>query len=431
MLFWKEMRPRTILFTGNFFFSMFAALTTYITLPYLSLLMPPAYTGLAIAAGAAVALLFFPLQPLLVEKFGAQELALFFASVLMVSLFGLAASPPAWLAIILVSLTILLQPFLYYELDLLLEATVAEESTTGRVRTMFLTAWDVGGLAAPLMMGALLAGTDAYGRVFLAAGAAFIPFVVLFATRRIPAGEPPKASYLWDTLRCIMHDRDLASVTIGHIILYLFYIWAPLYVPAYLHTVLGIPWSTLGWMFSLMLLPYVLIQYPAGWLADKYLGDKEMMFFGFIIAGTALASFSMITPATSLALVLLALVSSRVGSALVESMTEGHFFRRVSERDVNSISVFRGAWPLSNLIGPLLGSALLFGGSYQFLFATTGVGIVLSGMLATALIRDFVPLRYPKAGTASRGPRQIPQREAREAPLPPGLSAPFQEVREV
>lgn len=424
------MKPRTVLFTGNFFFSMFATLTTYIMLPYLSLLMPPAYTGLAIAAGALVALILFPFQPLLVRRFGAQELALFFASALMASLFGLAASPPAWLAVILVGLTISLQPFLYYELDLLLEATVAEESTTGRVRTLFLTAWDVGGLAAPVMMGALLASGDEYGHVFLAAGAALLPFVVVFAAKKLPAGGPPKVSHLSDTLRSIMGDRDLAAVTVGHVILYLFYIWAPLYVPIYLHEVVHIPWSTLGWMFSVMLLPYVLLQYPAGWLADKYLGDKEMMFLGFIIAGTALASFSVVTPATSLALILVALVASRVGSALIESMTEGHFFRRVSERDVSSISVFRGIWPLSNLLGPLIGSALLFSGDYQFLFATTGVFVVLSGMLVTALIRDFVPLRLPKGGTAFSRERPTPPSGAPPAPVPSGLSVPFQEATE-
>lgn len=424
------MKPRTILFIGNFFFAMFAALTTYITLPYLSALMPAAYTGLAIAAGALVALILFPFQPLLVEKYGAQELALFFATLEMLSMFALAASPGALTAATLITLSISLQPFLYYELDLLLEATVAEESTTGRVRTLFLTAWNVGSLASPLIMGALLAGDDAYNRVFLAAAAAFVPFVVLFAAKHIPKGDVPKASHMRDTLVCIMHDRDLASVTIGHVILYLFYIWAPLYIPAYLHTVLGIPWSTLGWMFTIMLLPYVIIQYPAGWLADKYLGDKEMMFVGFIIAGTALASFSLVSGATPLLLILLALVSSRVGSALIESMTEGHFFRRVSERDVNSISIFRGIWPLSNLLGPLIGSALLFIGDYRFLFAVTGVFVVFSGMIATALIKDFRPLRLPRraaARTAAPASLSVPPTGARQAPAPTAFSGPLQE----
>ena len=93
-----------------------------------------------------------------------------------------------------------------------------------------------------------------------------------------------------------------------------------------------------------MLIPYVLIEYPAGWIADRFIGDKEFMFVGFLIAGASLASISLLTPTSSLFLILCILVMSRAGGALIESMTEGHFFRRVSEKDINSISVFRGVY---------------------------------------------------------------------------------------
>ena len=36
-----------------------------------------------------------------------------------------------------------------------------------------------------------------------------------------------------------------------------------------------------------MLIPFVLIEYPAGWLADKYLGETEMLTLGFVIIGIA------------------------------------------------------------------------------------------------------------------------------------------------
>ena len=138
-----------------------------------------------------------------------------------------------------------------------------------------------------------------------------------------------------------------------------------------------------------MLVPYILIDYPAGLIADRFLGDKELMFLGFLIAGGALASISIISSTSSLALILLILVCSRIGTALVESMTEGHFFRRVSERDVNSISVFRGIWPVANLIAPIAGSLILFFGNYQLFFILTGGFIAVAGITATLLIKDF------------------------------------------
>ena len=383
------MNPRVVISVGNFFFSLFSTVTLYILLPYLSSFMPAAYTGLVIAGGAFVACMLFPFLPRFVSRYGAQQLALVFALLEMLALVALAASPGAFAGAFFVAVTMALQPFLAYELDLLLEATVAEEGITGRVRAIFLTAWNAAALAAPLLIGALLADSDAYGRVFLAGAGALVPFVVLFAARRLPRVETPQLSRMGDTLRCILKDRDLAAVTFGHLLLYLFFVWAPLYVPAYLHIELGIPWSDIGWMFFVMLLPYVLLQYPSGVLADRYIGDKEMMFAGFILAGASLAAIGLFSSATPLVVIVCALVASRVGAALIESMTEIHFFRRVSEKDINSISVFRGIWPLANLIAPIVGSVILIFGSYQALFAITGGLIAVAGGAAALLIRDF------------------------------------------
>lgn len=406
------MHPRVILSVGNFFFALFATLIAYIPLSYLSSFMPAAYTGLVIAGGAVFALILFPFLPRLVARYGAQRLALLFAIAEMIVLLALAIEPGAFTVSILIAIAISLQPLISYELDLLLEATVAEEGTTGRVRTIFLTAWNIAALVAPLFVGALLVNSDAYGRVFLAAAAVLVPFIVLFAARRLPHGAPLSPSPMRDTLTCIMRDRDLTAVTFGHLVLYLFYIWAPLYIPIYLHNVLGIPWSSLGWMFSIMLIPYVLIEYPAGWVADRLLGDKELMLAGFLIAGGALASVSLLTPTTPIFLILCILISSRIGAALIESMNEGHFFRRVSERDINSVSIFRGVWPLADVIGPIVGSLILVFGNYQLLFALTGGFVGIAGVIVTLLIKDFTP--------QARSFRQLsPQALLREEPVTP------------
>lgn len=383
------MRPRTVIFIGNFFFSLFIALITYILLPYLSSFMPSAYTGLVISAGALVAVILFPFMPKLVERYGAQRLVLVFATMEMFALLALATTPGPLTGILLVAVAIALQPFMAYELDILLETTVAEEGTTGRVRAIFLTAWNIAALAAPLLVGALLASSEAYGHVFFASAVALVPFIVLLTVRDLPKGVPPELSSMWNTLLCIMRDRDLAAVTFGHLLLYMFFVWAPFYTPIYLHTELGIPWSELGWVFSIMLLPYVLIQYPAGLLADRVFGDKELMFTGFVVAGLSFASIGLFTASTPIIIIISVLFISRIGAALIEGMTEGHFFRRMSEKDVNAISVFRGIWPITELTAPIIGSAILIFGNYQLFFILTGGFIALAGVVSALLIKDF------------------------------------------
>lgn len=359
--------------------------------PYLASLMSDVAAGFVIAFGALFSCFAFLFLPRLVSRYGAQQLAIVTAIMEMLVLFVLAGAPGAIAGAIFAAVAFSLQPFLAYELDLLLEATVAEEGTTGRVRTLFITAWNIASLAAPLLIGALLATSDAYPKVFLAAAVAIVPFITLFVVRKLPSGHAPKLATIGETFNRIRHDRDLAAVMFGHLLLYLFFVWAPFYTPIYLHTVLGIPWTDLGWMFAVMLIPYVLIEYPAGVLADKLIGDKEMMFAGFLITGGSFAAIGLLTAATPSFVILAVLIASRIGAALVESMTEGHFFRRVSEKDVNSVSMFRGIWPLSDIIAPLIGSLILLLGGYEILFFITGGLIAILGAGATLLIKDFRP----------------------------------------
>jgi len=383
------MRPRTVIYIGNFFFSLFIALITYILLPYVSSFMPAAYAGLVISGGALVAVILFPFMPKLVERYGAQRLVLVFATLEMFSLLALATTPNPLTGILLVAVAIALQPFMAYELDILLETTVVEEHITGRVRAIFLTAWNIAALAAPLLVGALLTRSEAYGHVFFASAVALVPLIVLLTIKTLPKGIPPKLSNVRDTLACIMRDRDLAAVTFGHLLLYMFFVWAPFYTPIYLHIELGIPWSDLGWVFSIMLLPYVLVQYPAGLLADRVFGDKELMLAGFILAGLSFAAIGLFTSSTPLIVIIIVLFVSRIGAALVEGMTEGHFFRRMSEKDVNAISVFRGIWPLTELTAPIIGSAILIFGNFELFFVITGGFIAVFGAISALLIKDF------------------------------------------
>jgi hypothetical protein len=78
-----------------------------------------------------------------------------------------------------------------------------------------------------------------------------------------------------------------------------------------------------------------------------------------------------------------------VGTALIEAMTEGHFYRRVSAEDINSMSLFRSVWPLSFVVGPVVASALLSITNFQTFLFVAGGFIAVAGVLTTLRIRDF------------------------------------------
>lgn len=381
------MHPRITLSVGNFFFAISSFITIVIAIPYLSQFIGNTYASLVIAGGALVSIIGFPMLPRYTARFGAQTLAIFFSLSQILVLLALAAVSNTTVAIIGIISIVALQPFLYYTFDLLLAAVTLNKGMTGKVRTLFLTAGNVATAGAPLLMGAVLLDTNDYNRTFLVVAAVIVPVVILFAGRKLPAGNPPKELHFGLALRTIFHDRNLSAVISAHFFLDLFYMWAPLYIPIYLHNVIGISWGQLGWIFSIMLLPFIFIEYPAGAIADKFHADKKLMILGFIIMGGAFATIPIITTNTSVIIILIILVLTRVGAALVEAMTETHFFRSVSAQDSEEIAAFRDTWPLANLIAPLIASIFFFVSGFSMFFISAGIFIIVAGIIASLLIR--------------------------------------------
>lgn len=382
------MHPRQILWIGNFFSAAHFFLIVFIVGPYLATFLGAEAAGLVISVGAIITLLLFPLMPIFVSKMGAKKLAVGLGFLQAVVLTILAGNPSASIAIACVALACAISPLISYQFDLLLEATIKNESETGRVRTAFITAANIALVFSPLIVGLLLDGTDRYDLVFFAAAISLTPFIMLFLVEKLPEGKPPKPSKLRATAVCMMGDRDMRAVAIGNSVLQVFFHLSPIYIPIYLHTVLGMPWDTLGWMFAVAVLPFVFLEYPAGYIADRYLGDRKLLVTGFIIMGLSLASLSLVTAATPIYLILVVLLLTRIGASLAEAMIEGHFFRRVTERDASTVSVFRMMRPGGAIVAPVLGSLLLIFGSYSTLFIVMGVLIAIAGAISALAMRD-------------------------------------------
>src|SRR5690606_447968 len=144
---------------------------------------------------------------------------------------------------------------------------------TGRVRALFLTATNLALIAAPLLTGTLLGDGDQYARIFLLATVSLTPFLALFLLEKLPTIEPPSIRKVRETCLCLWADADLRATAAASLVLRFFFGLAPFYISLYLHTELGFAWSDLGWVFAVMLLPFVLVMYPVGHLADTWLGD--------------------------------------------------------------------------------------------------------------------------------------------------------------
>ncbi len=382
------MSPRSILTIGNFFAVAHFYLIVYITGPYLATFMPDSATGLVVSFGAIITLFVFPWMPKLVRRYGTRHLAIYFGLAQLLLLGCLTVGPAPLAAVLLVALACATSPLISYQMDLLLEATMAKEEATGRIRTLFLTAGNVALVFAPLAIGFFMDSTEAYWRVFGVAALTLIPFVILMSLRPLPHGTTTTLISFAEAFQCLLKDKDTRATLIAHTTLQFFYHLAPLYIPLYLHTVLRLPWSQLGWMLTVMLLPFVLLEYPAGWLADRKWGDKEIMVAGFVLTGISFAALAFVNTDTMIVVILAILVVTRVGASLIEAMSEGHFFRRVSKEDDASVGIFRITRPVAALVAPIVGSIILTVSSYGVLFMFTGALIGIVGVTFALKIKD-------------------------------------------
>ncbi len=382
------MSPRIALTLSNFFSAAQFFVVLYVIASYLATLIPESATGFVIAGGAFLTLTIFPFVPELVRRVGLRPLLLGATAIASSALLFMAFVPSAVAAILLTLIYCMLQPIISYFYDLLLEATITTEDETGRIRTIFLTVSNFALVLAPLIIGLLLENTNAYWLVLVVASALFVPFLFFITSVKLPEGEAPHFSHIVEVCRCLLRDPDLFAVSVAMVTLQFFYHLAPFFVPLYLHGVLGIPWSELGWIFAVMLLPFLLLEYPVGWLADRVWGDQEIMAMGFFILGTGFASLAFVSVLTPLISIVIVLVVTRVGAALAEATVETHFFRRVSEKDANSVGVFRMMRPVGALTAPLVGSLLLYTSSYAMLFFVTGIGIIAVGVAGALSIKD-------------------------------------------
>jgi MFS family permease len=134
-----------------------------------------------------------------------------------------------------------------------------------------------------------------------------------------------------------------------------------------------------------MLLPYVFVEWPAGIIADRWLGEKELLIAGFVV--TAVPTFLLFFfHSPNIILWGGVLFVTRIGTALIESMTETYFFKHVDGRDTHLISFFRMLRPLAYVIGPLVATLVLAFLPLPYLWLVLGTIMLLGIFHASRLV---------------------------------------------
>lgn len=377
-----------LVYTLSILFTFQMLITAYSSSTYMEQFIAPAYIGLLYSVGAAVAIFITLTLPRLLRSIGnvATCLLLVLAINLSLLLIGLALGPVLTIAAFI--LYTALSPQIYINIDIFLETlTGSAEGTTGTTRGLILTLMSVAAFLSPLAMGQIVGEESNLSHVYYVGAVVGVLLIGIIVARFRSFLDPVYQTIrVRDMIREVSHNKDIKVVMTAQFLLQFFFTWAIIYIPLYLADYVGFDWPTISLILAAGLFAFVLFEYPIGAVADRHIGEKEMMAVGFVILALTMAAASFMAEFALISWMVLMFVS-RIGASLVEVTTESYFFKKVTGDQPALISLFRLMRPLANLLGALVGSLSLLFLPFHLIFLVLALAMA-SGVFITSFLTD-------------------------------------------
>ncbi len=367
------------IFVANFFFSIHFAATLYINSSFLGHFFSPPTVGWLYVFGALGNIIFLLNSERLLSRLGGRGFLAFFTVITLLSTIGAALAKTPVVAIVSFLVYASVSMMIYYALDVLLEE-VSDNKTTGKTRGMYLTITNSALLGGPILV-ALTENKNNFSDLYITAAFFLLPIIVLMMfSLKIKRGSErylpvPLPFNTWNKL------PNIKNVTVARMVLEFFFAIMVIFLPIYLNQNIGFTWREIGIIFTVMLLPFVLFEWPVGELADRRYGEKEIMSFGFLFI--LLTSLLMPFLGSHLVVWGIVLFVSRIGASFVEITTDSYFFKQVGPHHVGLISIYR----LSRPVGLILGSGL--GSIASILFPQNGIFLILGVIILIGFRQAF------------------------------------------
>jgi len=368
-----------------------SSLVAYVGSSYLENFTNEKYIGLIFAFGYLGSILLNLSATKILKKIGNSKFLLSI-SVLMTFLLFITGLGVPYLTIPAFILYLMTFPQVYLSIDIFLETLIGEdEYLTGGKRGITLTVMATATFLTTALMGFIAGPEGDLAKVFLYAagfGLFLIMYVIVFFRHFL---DPVYKVLIPREFFKLTISKDVKIVLYINFLLQLFYSWAVIYIPKYLATEIGLPWDEISKILAAGLFAFVILEYPVGRIADLYLGEKEFMATGITILALSTAAITFFDT-TSISSWMILLFTTRIGASLVEATTESYFFKKVSNTDMELISLFRLNLPVAYLFGSILGSIVLVTFSFNnipenFMFIILGV-ILTTGIFATSRLAD-------------------------------------------
>ncbi|MES2436646.1 MAG: MFS transporter [Patescibacteria group bacterium] len=372
------------IYLGALILALHYSFTIYINSNFLSEYFSERTISYLYTSGAILTLIAFIISTSLIKRFGNFRviIAVIFAEI--ISLLGLFATRDPALIKFFFIIHQALPPLLLMGLDVFLEGTLRTQASIGRIRSMYLTSMNLAFVISPLIVGKIIS-VSSYQVIYLISAllCALFLFITVESFRTIRTRELKEVNFL-ESVRTFLKHKDLCRIFIINFLLQSFYAVMVIYTPLYLHNVIGFDWQSIGAIFTVMLIPFVIFEAPLGRMFDAMHTEKDTLIVGFIIMALATVLMFSVT-STSIATWMLLLFFSRMGASFVEVASDYAFFLRISDQDVGLISVNKMTGPLAYIVIPLTIQLFITTLPINYLFLFTGITLSIGTIFSYKL----------------------------------------------
>ena len=293
------------------------------------------------------------------------------AKIVVISL--LIFNDPGAIGILLLTAYIILGHIEWVALDIIIESFSADK-LSGRIRGLHLTIVNAGFLVAPFVSVYILDSVGFYGIFIFSLMMNALVFVFSLVGFRLANHKFERKLKIMDVIKKALKRKNIRRIYYISFVLEFFYALMVIYTPIYLRD-LGYSWEDVGKIFTVMLVPFVLVQYPMGYLADKKFGEKEFLIISIILMALATAGAYFVGGASVIVWSSM-LFLTRIGAALIEILRDSYFYKRIDGRDVDLIDFFRTTVPVAYIAAAILSSAALFFLPVKFIFILAGAVVI-------------------------------------------------------
>jgi MFS family permease len=373
-------------YLGVLFVSFHYFFFVYINSSFLSQFLNDSWIGYVYIAGSLTNIFVLLNAHRILRRFGNFKLITTFIILEIIALLTLAHATYAPIAIIAFIAQHAINPVIIYCLDVILD-TYSNQNEQGKNRGIFLTILNTPPIIATIITGYILTGHN-FGDIYTLSALFLLPLLFLSVTQFKNFVDPKyKRVEVGKVMERLSTHRAVRNILIDNIVLQMFYAIMTIYLPLYLQREIGLSLSEIALMFSIMLIPFVLLQFPIGKVADEKIGEKELLIGGFILMGIAMSTIGWMDT-HSVVIWTIILVATRIGAAIVEIATETYFFKHIHPTDADMIGVFRMSHAIAFALTPLVGAVVLRYVDIQNMFIIGASIILIVGLRYAFDLRD-------------------------------------------